>query len=633
MRVLGTAGHVDHGKSTLIEALTGKHPDRLKEEQAREMTIELGFGWMALPNGEEVGLVDVPGHRDFISAMLAGVGGIDAALLIIAADEGLMPQTKEHLAILDLLQISGGVIVVTKTDLASDSGRLALLETDIRSAVSATVLRDAPIVRVSAKNKSGLPELLAAIENILRQQPARPNLNRPRLPIDRVFSLSGFGTVVTGTLLNGQFSIGDEATILPSGQSGRVRGIQTHNKKVDVALPGSRVAINLTGIDVEAIRRGATLVKKDSPDYQPTRRLDAQFHLLADTSHPLKHAAEVKLFIGASETMATARLLDAEELQPGQTGWVQLELREPMIAAYGDRYVLRRPSPSETLGGGLIIDPHPRGRHKRFEQTILSALETRAQGAPREVLLEAALALQIASIQEVILRAQLEEIHALQTLEELLHDGTLIALETGTNFGDLRVTPRAQWNSIADNFLKIVNAYHASQPLRVGIPREELKSKLKLAPRVFSASLALLKKEGLLEEAQGWIKICGREIGFTKRDQAQVAALTRRFDLNPFSPPSVKEAQAEVGEELFNALVHTGRLIAVSSEVVFQKQDYEKMAGLVYDILKQEGAITLAEVRNRLGTSRKYAQALLEYLDLTGVTLREGDTRKLRETA
>ncbi len=304
MRVIGTAGHVDHGKSTLIEALTGTHPDRLKEEQAREMTIELGFGWLTLPNGEEVGIVDVPGHRDFIENMLSGISGIDAALLVIAADEGVMPQTKEHLAILDLLQIPAGLIVMTKTDLASDSGWLDLLEADIRSAVSKTVFKNAPIVRVSARTNAGLKELTTDLQALLENKPARLDLNRPRLPIDRVFSMSGFGTVVTGTLSDGHLSIGDEVEILPSGQKGRVRGLQTHKKKEETAIPGSRTAVNISGVDTELVRRGEVVVHLNQ--YQSTRRIDARFRLLNDIEISIQHGDEVKFFVGASETMTTS---------------------------------------------------------------------------------------------------------------------------------------------------------------------------------------------------------------------------------------------------------------------------------------------------------------------------------------
>ena len=273
MRVIGTSGHIDHGKSTLIAALTGIHPDRLKEEQLREMTIELGFGWMTLPNGEEVGIVDVPGHRDFIENMLSGIGGIDAALLVIAADEGVMPQTREHLAILDLLQIPAGLIVLTKTDLAPDSAWLDLVETDIRAAVADTVMKDAPIVRVSAKTKTGLDSLISSLQSILQQKPARLDLNRPRLPVDRVFTMSGFGTVVTGTLSDGHLSVGDEVEILPGGLRGRIRGLQTHKKKEESAVPGSRTAVNISGITIEQVQRGDVITHPDQ--YQPTRRIDA----------------------------------------------------------------------------------------------------------------------------------------------------------------------------------------------------------------------------------------------------------------------------------------------------------------------------------------------------------------------
>ena len=294
MRVIGTAGHVDHGKSTLVAALTGIHPDRLKEEQEREMTIDLGFAWLTLPGGEEIGIVDVPGHRDFIENMLAGVGGIDAVLLVIAADEGIMPQTREHLAILDLLQIQAGLVVLTKIDLIDDPDWLDLVEVDIRNVLRGTVLQDVPILRVSSTTRAGLPDLLRALDLLLQNVPVRPDLNRPRLPIDRVFAIPGFGTVVTGTLSDGKLATGDEVEILPSGLHGRIRGLQTHKKKEEMAVPGSRTAVNISGLNMEQIQRGEVVTHPGQ--YRITQRLDLTFRLLPDVSTSLRHNIEVKLF-------------------------------------------------------------------------------------------------------------------------------------------------------------------------------------------------------------------------------------------------------------------------------------------------------------------------------------------------
>jgi selenocysteine-specific elongation factor len=338
MRVIGTAGHVDHGKSTLVQALTGTHPDRLKEEREREMTIDLGFAWLTLPNGEDVGIVDVPGHRDFIENMLAGVGGIDAALFVVAADEGVMPQTREHLSILDILQIQGGVVVLTKIDMIDDSdgGRsdwLDLVEDDVRKVLHDTVLGEAPILRVSARTGEGIPELLKAVENCLSERPPRPDLRRPRLPIDRVFTIAGFGTVVTGTLTNGHLVVGDEILILPNDLKGRVRGLQTHKRKEEMAVAGSRTAVNISGINVDQIQRGDMLVHPG--DYTTTRRLDIRFRLLPDVSAPLLHNTETKMFLGAAEVVARIRLLGTEALLPGEEGWLQVELNRPVVAVRG----------------------------------------------------------------------------------------------------------------------------------------------------------------------------------------------------------------------------------------------------------------------------------------------------------
>ena len=630
MRVIGTAGHVDHGKSTLIAALTGTHPDRLKEEQAREMTIELGFGWMTLPNGEEVGIVDVPGHRDFIENMLSGIGGIDAALLVIAADEGVMPQTREHLAILDLLQIPAGIIVLTKTDLASDSAWLDLVEADIRAAVAPTVMKDAPIVRVSAKNKTGLDQLLHTLSKILEEKPARLDLNRPRLPIDRVFSMSGFGTVVTGTLIDGHLAVGDEVEILPSGWRGRIRGLQTHRKKEERAVPGSRTAVNISGVETEQIQRGEVVVRPDQ--YQPTRRIDASFQLLKDASSSLVHRQEVKFFVGAGETIATLRLLGREELNPGEDGWIQLELRDPIIAVRGDRYILRRPSPGETLGGGVIVDHKPRGRHKRFDAEILKSLEALAKGSPGDILFEAALASNAASIKEMVLRSRLESETADSALKELVKSGKLIPLEEGVMnpSSDVLVIALPHWNALHDKTLQTVKSHHRSFPLRRGIPREELKSRLKLTPRVFNAVIKKLGMENLLLDAGGTLSITGHEIKFDSGQQAKIQALMRKFEQDPYSTPTIKECHLEAGEEVVNALIELDELVPVSNDVIFRKPDYDSMVMKIRETIKQNGKITLAEVRDTFSTSRKYAQALLEHLDSIGETVRDGDFRKLR---
>jgi selenocysteine-specific elongation factor len=622
MRVIGTAGHVDHGKSTLTAALTGINPDRLKEEQERQMTIDLGFAWLTLPGGEEIGIVDVPGHRDFIENMLAGIGGIDAALLVIAADEGVMPQTREHLAILDLLQINHGIVILTKIDLVDEPAWLDLIETDVRTTLRGTVLQDAPILRVSSTTRAGLPELLQTLEKLLQELPARPDLGRARLPIDRVFSMPGFGTVVTGTLSDGQLAEGDELEILPSGLHARIRGLQTHKKKEETAVPGSRVAVNLSGVDVEQVRRGELLVHPGQ--YTPTQRLDVQFRLLADVSAPLHHHTEVKLYTGTSETIAELRLLATESLHPGETGWLQLELRAPILAVRGDHYILRRPSPGETLGGGIVVDPLPKQRHKRFNESVIQALENMAQGSPADVLLQAALALGPALARDVITRSRLNEPAADLALKELLESGQLIGLE------DVLVAA-SQWSALKDSVVTTLAGYHQTYPLRRGMPREELKSRLKLAPRLFNLAMHRLASENILSEAARWVALPGHVVKFSPFQQVKVDRLMAQFAQAPYAPPSVKDCQAQAGEDIYSALLEFGDLVAVSDEVVFRRTDYQAMVEKIRLAIRQKGQVSLAEVRDLFQTSRRYAQALLEHLDTTGLTVRDGDFRREKQ--
>lgn len=633
MRVIGTAGHVDHGKSTLIEALTGVHPDRLKEEREREMTIDLGFAWLTLPGGEEIGIVDVPGHRDFIENMLAGIGGIDAALFVIAADEGVMPQTREHLAILNLLQIAGGVIALTKIDLVDDPGWLDLVEEDVRKALSDTVLESAPIVRVSARKKIGLDVLAQTLAEALAAKPERVDLGRPRLPVDRVFTIAGFGTVVTGTLSDGCLKIGDEIEILPRMLPGRIRGLQTHKRKEEKAVPGSRTAINISSVTVDQIRRGDVIALPGS--YQPTRRIDVRFHLLPEVNQSLQHNAFVKLFIGSSEVLARVRLLGLEELLPGTDAWLQLELEDAVVAVRGDRYILRRPSPGETLGGGIIVDPFPNRRHKRFSEETLNRLEALGRGSPDEILTQILNASGILTLSQAIERSGLEVETARQVINVLFENGDLIFLEeanpkeSSLSMESL-VASRGFWEKQVTQILNNLLVFHQEFPLKKGIGREELKSRLKLPARHFNVLIRKLAQQGKLVESGPRLSLPGHQVRFSAQQELAIQRLKHQFDASPYSPPSVKECQAEVGVEVYEALVDSGQFVQVSPEVVYSQDTYQKMVAELKEFILKEGSVSAAQARDHFNTSRKYALALLEYLDNISVTIRQGDVRRLK---
>ncbi len=624
MRVIGTAGHVDHGKSTLINRLSGINPDRLKEEQEREMSIELGFAWFQLADGEEVGVVDVPGHRDFIENMLSGIGGIDAALFVVAADEGVMPQTREHLAILDLLQIPAGVIALTKTDLIEDPEWLTLVEADLRETLAGTVLADAPVVPVSAKTGAGLPALKAALEKVLANQPYRPDLGRPRLPIDRVFTLPGFGTILTGTLLDGHLKVGDAVEILPTRLNGRIRGLQTHKQAEDSAAPGSRTAVNVSGVSVDQIQRGDMLVHPGS--YRSTRMLDVWFTLLPDASAPLKHNTEVKLFLGAAEIMARVRLLGTKEVVPGGEAFLQLMLKKPVVALRQDRFILRQPSPSATIGGGQVLDPHPKRRYKRFNPARLEEMAQLLLGTPEEILLQTLQKSGTASKKTLIEAAGLEAEAANQALENLIASKQIHSFK---NDG-LLITSDA-FQRQAEEIQTTLADFHNQVPLRIGMPREQLKSQTRLESMLFDTIVQQLSRDGRLIESGAILKDKKHQIVFTSDQQRMTDQLLKEFEKSPYSPPSVKQSTEKIGEELLTALIDTGQLTQVSEDVLFQPHIVKEMREAVINHIQQHGGITLAELRDQFDTSRKYAVALLEHMDQEGITIRKDDQRQLRK--
>ena len=619
MFVIGTAGHVDHGKSTLVEALTGIDPDRLAEEKEREMTIDLGFAWLQLGD-EEVGVVDVPGHRDFIENMLAGVGGIDLALFVVAADEGVMPQTREHLAILDLLEINSGIVVVTKIDLVDDPDWLELVMLDISEVLTGTVLANAPIVPVSAFSGEGLETLKTTLQDKLTAVPARSDTGRPRLPVDRVFTLSGFGTVVTGTLLNGRFRSGDQVEIQPTGLKARIRGLQTHKTKRQVAQPGSRVAINLTGVNHDQVQRGDVVAAPGV--IADTILLDATYRQLPDVSAALKHNMEVKFFVGAAEVLARTRVLGVEKIEPGQEGWLQLTLSEPIAVARGDRFILRRPSPATTLGGGRILDPHPGRRHRRFRPDVIEHLQTLSQGTPAELVLQALQRIEPTTQQILLPRTGLDLETAVAALTELENENLVVQL-------DKQLISQAGWQQLNDKLNDILFTYHQEHPLRAGMPREELRSRLKLTPTIFNPLIKQAAADDMLIENQTVIAMPDHQVRFNATQQAKIDALLQRFAKAGINSPSVKEAKTAVGEELYFALIDQNLVKPLNQDVVYAAAEYQESTQTIINFLQKNGSINAAQTRDLLQTSRKYAIALLEHFDDIKLTRRVGDARIL----
>ena len=620
MYVIGTAGHVDHGKSTLIKALTNIDPDRLPQEKEREMTIDLGFAWLTLPSGREISIVDVPGHERFIKNMLAGVGGIDLALLIVAADESVMPQTVEHLAILDLLRVKRGIVVVTKRDLVDDE-LVELVKAEVEDTLEGTTFEGSPTVVVSAYTGQGLDELKGLLDSMLDSTDARRDLGRPRLPVDRSFTVAGFGTVVTGTLIDGSLKVGQEVQLVLSGERARVRGLQTHRKKVDEAEPGVRLAVNLSGITREDFERGEVITNRGW--LRPTTRMDARLKMVRST-RALKHNETVTCHLFTGETPGRVRLLGHDQLGAGEEGWAQIHLKEPLPAVKGDLFVIR--SADATLGGGKVVDPHPARRHRRFLSPIIQRLTAMDEGSEEESLLSAVDHWGPCDLRTLSQKANISLDEAGSGVGELADQGLVIVLGDGSGQVESLLYSVAAWESLKRAGVETAREYHSQHPLRRGLPREELRSRLGLSPQAFPPAMDRLAAEGVLEEDGAWVRLPGHQAKPSQRQQSQMDAYMKALQAEPYAPPTDYPLDAE----LLALLADEGKVVRVSDSVVFSAGAYRQMVEKVKGHIAQRGKITVADGRDLFGTSRKYVLPLLEYLDQQHVTRRVGDERVLR---
>ena len=614
MFVIGTAGHVDHGKSTLVKALTGIDPDRLAEEKLREMTIELGFAWLKLPGGTEVGVVDVPGHEHFIKNMLAGVSGMDLVMLIVAANESIKQQTREHLAILDLMEVPNLIAVITQSDLA-DADQITLVGMEIDDLLKSTRFAGSPVMPVSALRGQGLDELKAAIEKVLKAAQTKRDIGKPRLPIDRVFTIAGSGTVVTGTLVDGSLAVGEEIEVQPPALKSRIRGLQTHKTQLTNIGPGSRVAVNLVGVSSADLQRGQVLT---TPGWLlPTTLIDAKLRLLSQPERPLKHNTEVSLHCGSAEVMARVRALEKEEVKPGETTWVQFVLDEPLALVNGDHYVI--PSPMDTLGGGIVIETHPKERHRRFQAETIENLKIRGEGKLEETLLAALKAKQPQEQKALLTQSGLTPELAVTAIESLLASGRVIALGEGP--AALLMTD-TNWKAISENMLAMVRDYQRKYPLRLGIPKAEIVSKVKLGAH-FAEALQKLINLGLIEEENALIHLKGRTVSLTKEQQSRLDQYVKQLNENPYSPAP----QVVLEADLVNLLIDRGQIVKTTAGVIFSVSAYNDMVTKVSAAIKDKGKITLVEVRDMFQSSRKYILAVLEYMDEKKLTKRVGDDR------
>ena len=616
MFVVGTAGHVDHGKSTLIQALTGIDPDRLSEEKTRGMTIELGFAWLELPSGNEISIVDVPGHERFIKNMLMGAGSVDVALLIVAADEGVMPQTREHVAILDLLGIDTGIVVMTKKDLV-DQDWLDLITLDVQESLEGTSLTNAEVVAVSAENGEGLDELKAALDKLISELPAHENTGNPRLPVDRSFTITGFGAVVTGTLTDGSLKTGQEVEILPSGHKARIRSLQVHEESLDQVGPGTRLAVNLSGIDHADIQRGDLVTSTNW--LESSTAFDATFRVIPDAPRSVRHNHKVMLFAGTREVPATIRVLEGSEIAPGSTGWVQLRTQERIPVVRGDSFVVR--DTENTLGGGQVLEPNA-PRRKRNDTDTISFLETIASGSSEDVAFNALIGIEPATSAQLAGATGTNITESGSAVDMLESEGRVIRLGADLDY----VISTSGWQRIVDAASNTLAQFHISYPLRQGMPLQDFRGQLKLKTAPFGAVLYSMISDGLCSTNEASVGIPSHTPSLSTAAEAEAKEYLSLISTDRYSPST----ERPIDIQLLQFLSERGDVVRINGDIVYPSDAYVEMEAKILDAGSDGSEITITGVRELFGTSRKYTLAVLEHMDSKGLTRRTGDSRFVR---
>ncbi|MFW6294171.1 MAG: selenocysteine-specific translation elongation factor [Halanaerobium sp.] len=630
--IIGTAGHIDHGKTTLIKALTGHDTDRLDQEKERGISIELGFTDLELDNGTVLGIIDVPGHEHFVKNMLAGAAGVDLALLVVAADEGMMPQSDEHLSILDILGVEHGIVVITKTDKV-EAEWLELVKEDTREKLKGTFLENAAVVEVSAVEEKGIDKLISQIEAVIDDIPPKNKEANVFYPIDRVFTLKGHGTIVTGTLFKGSITVEDELEIYPEEEKVRVRSLQVHNRQVEKAKAGQRVGINLANIEKREISRGDVLASPES--LIKTKFFEGHLHLLKDLKMVVNHADRIRMHIGAQEVLGRIYFFDREQLLPGEDAYVQFRLENEMVAHFKERFVIRRYSPMQTIGGGRIleIDPPPRRKNEIDVISELKRLEN-ASDAERTALFIKHQNKSAAQKKDIAKRTGLSENNLDTVLEMLSNKEIIIKLSSGNESSWIH---QETFNNLKEEILQKLNDYHQKHHLEKGIKKGELRTQLgfRLNKRELDRVIEIMLQENLVKENDNRISLVDFKVILNDKEKEIREKIIKEYKKNLFAPASSSEITAqfeniEKAEAVFNYLLSEGEIIRLKEDIYLYKTALEKAKEKLKKYFEENETIELAEFRDLLNSTRKYALPILEKFDRDKITSRDGDKRKLR---